>query len=300
MTFKQLEAFYWAAMCDSFATAAERCHLSVSSLSKRIAELEMSLGCELFDRTGRSARLTSNGDRLLPGIAAVLKAQVELRRLVGPSAGLDGRCRIGVSELSSMTWLPTMVARTIEEHPRLSLLPSVYIGQELENLLMRCELDLIVISGPSTRSRLASEIVGRSEFVWVASPSFVSEHGGDVHRLVGEETLVTLSEGAGSTRMLDHWLSRNSATMGKRLTCNSLATVVGLILQGTGFGVMPLAWAQQLECNRKLRILEPPSHSAMTLDYVVQWIRDDPRDLVAEMRRLVRASVSFSAPACFC
>ena len=44
MTLKQLEAFYWAATCASFAVAAERLHLSVSSLSKRIAELEEALG----------------------------------------------------------------------------------------------------------------------------------------------------------------------------------------------------------------------------------------------------------------
>lgn len=50
MTLKQLEAFYWAATCVNFTVAAERVHLSVSSLSKRIAELEASLGVELFDR----------------------------------------------------------------------------------------------------------------------------------------------------------------------------------------------------------------------------------------------------------
>lgn len=38
MTLKQLEAFYWAATCSTFAMAAGRVHLSVSSLSKRIAE----------------------------------------------------------------------------------------------------------------------------------------------------------------------------------------------------------------------------------------------------------------------
>ena len=39
-TIKQLEAFPSAASCANFASAAERLHLSVSSLSKRLAELE--------------------------------------------------------------------------------------------------------------------------------------------------------------------------------------------------------------------------------------------------------------------
>ena len=62
MTLKQLEAFYWAATCASFAVAAERLHLSVSSLSKRIAELE-ALGQLLFDRSGHKA---ASGGRPAP------------------------------------------------------------------------------------------------------------------------------------------------------------------------------------------------------------------------------------------
>ncbi|CPJ43778.1 LysR family transcriptional regulator [Bordetella pertussis] len=66
MTLKQLEAFYWAATCASFAVAADRLHLSLSSLSKRIAELESALGLDLFDRSGHRAVLTAAGERLLP------------------------------------------------------------------------------------------------------------------------------------------------------------------------------------------------------------------------------------------
>ena len=40
MTLKQLEAFYLAARLGTFALAAARIHVTQSSLSKRIAELE--------------------------------------------------------------------------------------------------------------------------------------------------------------------------------------------------------------------------------------------------------------------
>jgi DNA-binding transcriptional LysR family regulator len=56
MTLKQIEAFYWAAKLGSFAIAAQRLHVTQSSLSKRIAELEQSVGATLFDRTNRSAQ----------------------------------------------------------------------------------------------------------------------------------------------------------------------------------------------------------------------------------------------------
>lgn len=43
MTLKQIEAFYWAANLGSFSIAALRLHVTQSSLSKRIVELEESV-----------------------------------------------------------------------------------------------------------------------------------------------------------------------------------------------------------------------------------------------------------------
>src|SRR5687768_12000674 len=111
MTLKQLEAFYWAATCASFAMAAERLHLSTSSLSKRLVELEESLGARLFDRSGQKAHLTEVGERFLPRASALLLAADDTRRSIEASAMLRGRCIIGVGELSALTWLPRLVAQ---------------------------------------------------------------------------------------------------------------------------------------------------------------------------------------------
>ena len=96
MTLKQLEAFYWAATCANFAIAAERLHLSVSSLSKRISELEEALGINLFDRSGHRAVLSDAGQALLPRALALLDDAAAIRTAFAPSAGLVGRCAFGV------------------------------------------------------------------------------------------------------------------------------------------------------------------------------------------------------------
>ena len=61
----------WAATCSSFAMAAERVHLSVSSLSKRIAELEAAR--ESLDR------LAVRGEPFLP--PQVTRMQQQMRAL---------------------------------------------------------------------------------------------------------------------------------------------------------------------------------------------------------------------------
>ena len=109
-TLKQLDAFYWAATCANFSTAAQRLHLSVSSLAKRINELEQVVERTLFDRSGHRAVLTDAGEALLPAVVRVLESVAALQESVARDEGLSGRLRFGVGELSALTWLPRFVA----------------------------------------------------------------------------------------------------------------------------------------------------------------------------------------------
>ena len=70
----------------SFSRAAERLHLSQSAVSQNIRALEREFNVELFERRGRSLRLTVGGQALLPmaqetvGAPAALLLQVALLR----------------------------------------------------------------------------------------------------------------------------------------------------------------------------------------------------------------------------
>ena len=79
MTLKQLEAFYWAAKLGTFAIAAQRLHITQSSLSKRLIELETDLGQQLFDRNGRRATLTMAGEILLEQAGSMLEFERNIR-----------------------------------------------------------------------------------------------------------------------------------------------------------------------------------------------------------------------------
>ena len=95
MTLKQLEAFYLAATLSSFALAAQRAHVTQSSLSKRIAELEAWVGAQLFDRSGQRAQLTEAGHRLLSVAAEMLELKAGIRDALNGSPLLAGICRFG-------------------------------------------------------------------------------------------------------------------------------------------------------------------------------------------------------------
>src|SRR5690606_28751308 len=118
MTLKQLEAFYWAATAASFLVAAQRLHISQSTLSKRIAELESHLRAELFNRSGHRAALTEAGEQLLPLAGRMLALSEDMRgQLAAGGGGVRGHCRFGVGELAALTWLPDLVAHANAKYP---------------------------------------------------------------------------------------------------------------------------------------------------------------------------------------
>ena len=61
MDIAALHAFVTVAETRSFSEAALRLHLTQPAISKRIAQLETSLNCQLFDRIGRQIHLTEAG-----------------------------------------------------------------------------------------------------------------------------------------------------------------------------------------------------------------------------------------------
>lgn len=299
MTLKQLEAFYWAATCASFAAAAERVHLTVSSLSKRLAELEASLGQDLFDRRGHRAVLTPAGERLLPQAVALLHHASEVRQsATREGVGLSGQCRIGSGELASITWLPQWVQALRAEHPGLTMHLVVDIGEALTDRLEKGELDVAVIAGHARRPRLRSVPLGSASFALCASPALTRRIKTLNADTISQQTLVCLPRGSGVTHILDDWLERVGARPRERLVCNQWGAAAGLVAAGAGIGMLPMGLAKALVKRQQLRIIRSPQ-PLRSLEYELHFRDEDPRPLLAELVRLGRASVNFDAPGPF-
>ena len=293
MTLKQLEAFYWAATCSSFAMAAERVHLSVSSLSKRIAELEASLGQPLFDRARHRAALTEAGTRLVPLAAAMLQQADRLHAEMGTTTGLRGPCRLGVGELTALTWLPRLVAALASAHPDLQVSVHVDVGAALAERLDKGELDVAVIAGPASRSALCAVPLTHARFSWCTSPGVARCLPRMDADAVRAQPLVTLPQGSGVTQLIDDWLRLAQAPPVRRLACNHWGAIVGLLAHGSGIGLLPQGWAQAL-CARGV-LQELPSMVPLgQLPYAVHSRRDDLRPLVGALRGLAAEHADFT------
>src|SRR2546425_13132227 len=97
MELHQLRYFCAVADMGSFSRAAEQSHVSQPSLSQQIMKLEDELGARLFDRLGRSVRLTDVGKTFLPRARAVLRELEAARGDVAECKGsVGGPVSVGV------------------------------------------------------------------------------------------------------------------------------------------------------------------------------------------------------------
>ena len=93
MEFHQLRYVCAIADTGNFSRAAERCQIAQPSLSQQVLKLEEELGTKLFDRLGRSIRLTEAGRAFIPRARAILHQMDAARSSCGRSEYRPSRQR---------------------------------------------------------------------------------------------------------------------------------------------------------------------------------------------------------------
>jgi DNA-binding transcriptional LysR family regulator len=97
MEIRQLEYLVAVAGEANFTRAAERVHVSQPGISAQIRQLERDLGAELFDRSGRSVKLTAAGEAVIGHARAVLAAAAAMRQAADEVNGLvRGQLTVGM------------------------------------------------------------------------------------------------------------------------------------------------------------------------------------------------------------
>ena len=295
MTLKQLEAFYLAATLGSFALAAQRVHVTQSSLSKRIAELEESVGEELFDRSSQRARLTEAGNRMLPVASQMLELRERLKGDLKAPKALTGTIRFGISELGALTWLPRFVTRVRAEHPMVELQPHVDQGRRLERQVMRGELDFAVVAGRGDDPQLTAHPVAEVNFAWVAAPKRVRSrrtiNGAELVR----HPVITMTEGSALAGPVEAWASHQGLRLPRNVASNSLMAIVALSVADIGVSFLPEAFVRPW-VKRGLLVALRSDPPLPVLPYSFIHRRDDVRSNLKVLLKIVVSEADFTLP----
>ena len=149
MEFHQLRYVCAIADAGNFSRAAERCQITQPSLSQQVLKLEEELGTRLFDRLGRSLRLTEAGRAFIPRARAILE-QMEAARSSAADQNTDlrGSVAVGVIPTVAPYLIPRYVARFARKYPDAKLRIVEETTSVLVESLRDLSIDLAILALP--------------------------------------------------------------------------------------------------------------------------------------------------------
>src|SRR6187399_421750 len=162
----QLQTFITISDTGSFTRAAEEVHRTQSAVSMQMRRLEERIGKPLFEKEGRSNRLTEEGDKLLSYARRLLYLNRETLSAFD-DARLEGVIRIGTPDDYADRFLPEIMARFSRSNPKVELTVICEPTPGLVEHIKRGNLDLALVTHNDTRGQ--SEVVRREPLLWVSS-----------------------------------------------------------------------------------------------------------------------------------
>ena len=178
----QLRALrYFTAVVEtgSFTQAAKRFSVPASSLSRRVADLEKSLGATLLKRSTRTVQVTEIGRSYFEQVREILLQLEQSDESVRSyQARPMGRLRIS----STVGFGERILLPLLEEFSQLypDVLLDVSLSDELSTL-GRDEVDIAIRGGYAPNERVLAIKLMSNQFIPAASPDYLARMGTPVH-----------------------------------------------------------------------------------------------------------------------
>ena len=233
----------FVAVCESgsIGRAAEREFIAASAISKRLSDLEGTLGTPLLNRHARGVRLTPAGEGLLHHARAVLfgleKMQVELAEYAD---GVRGHVRVHASISAIVQFLPEDLGAFARSHPQIKIDLEEHLSPEVLRAVKEGATDLGLCNGATGTGGLQSRPYRRDRLVLVVPRE---------HALAGDEPIAfdatLLYDHVGlhansSIHLTTHQAATKAGTAIRvRIRVTGLDAMCRMIANGLGVGVMP-------------------------------------------------------------
>lgn len=244
MDFKSLQHFLHLADTLHFSRASAACHISPSTLSRNIRQLEEALGATLFIRDNRSVTLTPEGLRFQAYAREALLQWETLRNdLQEEQQDLHGELSMYCSVTASYSFLYDILSRFRQAYPRIEIKLHTGDPAEAMNRVQRGTEDIAIGARPDKMPpEIAFRSITESPLVFIAPASnealikkLEQPKSSDTWKTIP----MILSESGLARKRSDQWFQRLGI---KPLIYAQVAgneAIVSMVSLGFGVGIVP-------------------------------------------------------------
>ena len=270
----------------SFTRAAERVHVAQPGVSAQIRRLERELGQELFDRSGRTVRLTEVGAAVLPYARTALRAVDGTRLAVDELASLvRGRVAVGMVTACSTPALFDLLAGFHRMYPAVDIsLSEADSGQLVPGLRDgRFDLALIGVGGASPAGLATRVLLDEPLVAAVRRDDPLATARTVTLRGLQGRPLISLPVGTGLRSCIDDACSAAGVRLRIALEASNPGVLALLAARGLGVALLPASLAAEHDADLHAVTITGP---ALRARIELAWRPDGPASPAA--RALIR------------
>ena len=264
MDTKKYEVFEKTVELSSLTKAAQEMGLTQSGVSHMIAAIEAELQLPLLKRTRTGARLTPEGEKMMPHIREIVRQEKLLRKAAAELHTLvTGKIRIGTFTSVATHWLPAMMMQFQKEHPQVDF--QLFNGDyhDVDRWVTDGSVDIAFITLPT---ELKCRVIPLYEDALAAVlPKGHPLAAQPVCRVedVAKEAFISLLEASNhdARRALDAVNMKPNV----RFRTKDDYAVIAMVRQGLGVSIMPSLLLRGNSENIEIRPIDPPVSRTIAL-----------------------------------
>jgi len=271
MNIHDLEAFVAVVETGSIVAASARINLTQPGITRRIQNLEDSLGIKLLDRQSKPLKPTAAGREAYEHGRRVLRSLDDLKAGVSPGGEIGGEFRLGVMPYLSEAALSAPLDQLRSQFPQLTLRIISGWSPELIDQVAHSQLDAATVclpEGLQPPDDVVGDILGVHSVIIVASPSLGVPKAPKLDELSRFPWIMNQS-GCGFRAFIHHRFEAERLPFDVAVEAMSADLRMSLIARGLGIGVLTPAALADSRWRNSVEVIEPPDFNPKVVNWLV-------------------------------
>lgn len=274
MDFDHLTTFLEIAKSGSFSRAGQKLYRSQPAVSAQIRQLEHEYGEKLFDRVGKSVRLTSAGEALYEYAEKLLALKNESLRAVADQASAPrGTLLVGANEATCLYVLPEAFAEYHKLYPSVQI--SIYrnFSRKVIEKVEDGSVDVGIVTLPVKSPSLRTYSIFRDRLVLMVSPTNpLARHKAVRMSEVAEQPLIFPKTGF-MRQLLDKEFRPYRSRLRVTMELPSVSLIKRFVATGFGVSLISSAFARNEVRDGEVKLI-PITDLEMWRELGVVYRRD--------------------------
>lgn len=240
--FVTLRLFCAIAQSGSITKGANECNLALSAASRRISELEETVGLILLERSAKGVTLTDAGHAVMQHALRLFQGFEQFSNELGEYAkGIKGHVRLWANMSALTEFLPTSLASFLKNNPDIQIDVEEQLSGDIVRALIDGIADIGVFAEGTPTGGLDTQIIGHDELVIACNKS----HPLTKRKYVSfDECLafdfVGLNRGSSLLELTSRIAEKLGKQMRLRIQVRSYDAMCQMIAANLGIGVLPI------------------------------------------------------------